>query len=76
MEAVSGNPDLYLRYGAAPTLYHNATGGTGTVYDRSMLVANATEYANWVPIDGKTEVKLKPGLWYMAVRAASNANAR
>jgi len=75
LEAVSGNPDLYLRYGAPPTLYHNAAGATGTVYDRSML-ANATEYANWVPLDGKTEVKLKPGLWYMAVRAASNANAR
>jgi hypothetical protein len=75
LEAISGNPDLYLRYGAPPTLYHNSVGATGSIYDRSML-ANATEYANWVPIDGKAEIKLKPGLWYMAVRAGSNANAR
>ena len=75
LEAVSGNPDLYLRFGAAPTLYHNLNGVSGTVYDRSML-ANATEYANWVPLDGKIETKLKPGLWFMAVRAAGNANAR
>lgn len=75
LEAFSGNPDLYLRYGAPPTLYHNATGGTGSIFDRSML-ANATEYANWVPLAGKTETKLKGGLWYIAVRASGNANAR
>jgi hypothetical protein len=75
LEAVSGNPDLYLRYGAPPTLSHNLQGVNGTIYDRPML-ANATEYANWVPLDGKLEVKLKAGLWYMAVRAAGNANAR
>jgi large repetitive protein len=75
LEAVSGNPDLYLRHGAPPTLYHNAAGANGTIYDRSML-ANATEYANWVPVDGKLETTLKPGLWYMAVRAAGNANTR
>ncbi len=75
LEAFSGNPDLYLRAGAPPTLYHNNTGANGTIYDRSML-ANATEYANWVPLAGKTETKLKPGLWYIAVRAAGNANAR
>ncbi len=75
LEAISGNPDLYLRYGSAPTLYHSPSGSAGTIFDRSML-ANSTEYANWVPVDGKLESKLKPGRWYMAVRAAGNANAR
>jgi hypothetical protein len=75
LEAVSGNPDLYLRFGAPPTLYHNTSGFAGTIFDRSML-ANATEYANWVPLDGKLETRLKPGLWYLAVRAAGNANTR
>jgi hypothetical protein len=75
LEAVSGNPDLYLRFASPPTLYHNNVGVNGTIYDRSML-ANATEYANWVPIDGKIESRLKPGLWYLAVRAAGNANTR
>ncbi len=73
--AVSGNPDLYLRYGAVPTLYHNIAGAPGSIYDRSMLSPNKTEYANWVPLDGKLESQLKPGLWYLAVRAAGNANA-
>ena len=76
LEAISGNPDLYLRVGAVPTLYHSISGGPGTVYDRSMLAPTYTEYANWVPLDGKVETQLKPGLWYLAVRAASNANAR
>jgi hypothetical protein len=75
LEAISGNPDLYLRYGAPPTVYHSAQGTAGAIFDRSML-ATTTEYANWVPLDGKLEARLKPGLWYMAVRAAGNANAR
>jgi hypothetical protein len=75
LEAISGNPDLYLRSGVPPTLYHNNLGANGTIYDRSML-ANATEYANWVPLDAKLEARLKPGLWYLAVRAAGNANTR
>jgi hypothetical protein len=74
--AISGNPDLYLRLGAVPTLYHNALGSSGTIHDRTMLAASFTEYANWVPLDGKLETQLKPGLWYIAVRAAGNANAR
>lgn len=75
LEAVSGNPDIYLRFGSVPTLQHNLTGASGTIFDRSML-ALTTEYANWVPLDGKTETKLKPGFWFLAVRAAGNANAR
>jgi hypothetical protein len=75
LEAVSGNPDLYLRAGAPATLYHSAAGASGTIYDRSMLT-KATEYANWVPLDAKVESRLKPGLWYLGIRAADNANAR
>lgn len=76
LEAISGNPDLYLRVGSVPTLYHNLSGASGTLYDRSMLASSGTEYANWVPLDGKLETRLKPGLWYLAVRAGGNANAR
>ena len=75
LEAVSGNPDLYLRYTGAPTIHHNTSGTSGTIYDRSMT-ASGTEYANWVPLDGKSEFRLKPGTWTVAVRAAGNANAR
>ncbi len=76
LEAISGNPDLYLRVGSVPTLYHTISGSAGTLYERSMLASSGTEYANWVPLNGKLETQLKPGLWYMAVRAAGNANAR
>lgn len=76
LRAISGNPDLYLRLGAVPTLSHNLTGAAGSIYDRSMLAASETEFANWVPLDGKTEKRLKPGLWFMAVRASGNSNAR
>jgi large repetitive protein len=76
LEAISGNPDLYLRASAVPTLSHDLRGTGGTLYERSMEASSGTEYANWVPIDGRSESQLKPGLWYMAVRAAGNANAR
>lgn len=74
--AISGNPDLYLRMGAVPTLSHNDLGKTGFIYDRSMLAATETEYANWVPLSGRSERQLQPGLWYMAVRASGTSNAR
>lgn len=75
LQAISGNPDLYARTNFPPTLHHNASGAAGTVFDRSMVLT-ATEYANWIPLDGKQETRLTPGLWFMAVRAAGNANAR
>jgi large repetitive protein len=75
LETSSGNPDAYLRYGSAPTVLHNASGAVGTLFDRSMTAAN-TEYANWVPIDGKLETALAPGTWYLMVRANGNASAR
>jgi len=75
LQAISGNPDVYARTNFPPTLHHNINGGSGTIFDRSMVLT-ATEYANWVPLDGKVEARLTPGLWYMVVRAAGNANAR
>ncbi|MGZ5568463.1 MAG: InlB B-repeat-containing protein, partial [Limisphaerales bacterium] len=75
LETSSGSPDAYVRYGSAPTALHNSGGGSGSLYDRAMTAGN-TEYANWVPIDGKLETVLQPGTWYLMVRANGNANAR
>jgi len=75
LEAISGNPDFYLRTNQPPTFTHRNDGLTGTLVDRS-LIGTGTEYANWVPINGRTETRLLPGLWYLAVRAVGNANAR
>lgn len=76
LRAVSGNPDLYLRQGAIPTLTHNVDGEAGTLYDRAMLNNRETEYGNWVPIDGRSERRLPPGYWFLAVRANGNSAAR
>lgn len=75
LDAISGNPDLYVRVGEVPTASHRTNGQTGTIFDRS-LVGSTTEYGNFVPLDGKQEIRLTPDLWYFAVRAVANANAR
>ena len=74
--AISGNPDLYLRVGVTPTLTHYSTGGGGfTLYDR-WLTGTGTEYGNWVPLDGRAQTNLTPGLWVLGVRATGYSNAR
>jgi hypothetical protein len=76
LRSSSGNPDLYLRSGFVPSLQHAINGDVGTIYDRSMTAARDTEYANWVPLSGRTETAIQPGLWYLVVKAASGSNAR
>jgi hypothetical protein len=75
LQAISGNPNLYLRAGAAPTLAHNIYGQSGSVYDRS-LTGGTTEYGNWVPLNGRYENTLTNGVWVIAVQAGGNGNAR
>jgi hypothetical protein len=73
LQAISGNPDLYIREDGVPTLIHSAGGPSGSLYDRS-LTASVTEYGNWVPSDRET--RLRPGRWYLGVWAAGSSNAR
>jgi len=78
LQAISGNPNLYLRAGAAPTLNHYAHGscdGYDVLIDRK-LTGSTTEYGNWVPLNGRYESQLTNGLWVLAVQAAGNANVR
>ncbi|HWI56475.1 MAG TPA: pre-peptidase C-terminal domain-containing protein [Bacillota bacterium] len=81
LDVVSGYPELYLRFGGVPTLSHGplgamAGGNPPGVYDRYLLGATNMGFANWVPLDGKFETQLKPGRWYLAVRAGGSSNAR
>ncbi|MDE3100563.1 MAG: hypothetical protein KGJ88_13925, partial [Verrucomicrobiota bacterium] len=77
LDAISGNPKLYIRAGAAPTLSHYTDGSYGsTLYDRSLTASGGSEYGNWVPLDGRFEPALTNGLWYLAVQAAGNSNVR
>jgi hypothetical protein len=78
LQKISGNPNLYLRLNAAPTTSHLQFGDYGNkVYDRSLTLAgNSSKYGNWVPLNGRYESQLAPGLWVLAVEAAGGANAR
>jgi len=75
LEGISGNPDFYLRTGLIPTASHNTNGLLGNMLERA-LTGGATDYGNFVPLNGKTEFRLTPGTYYLAVRAVANANAR
>jgi len=75
LDGISGNSDLYMRLGLPPTVSHSTNGSLGTMLDRS-LIGTVTEYANWVPLNGKIETMIPPGMWYFGVRAVSSANAR
>ena len=77
LEAISGNPDYYLRFGAPPTLTHGPAGQTSPfrLVDRE-FTGTATQYANWVPEDSRYEHALTNGVWYMAIRAGGGSNVR
>jgi hypothetical protein len=77
--AISGNPQLYIRVGAAPTPNHYAEGSCdwrdGQLIDRQ-LTGRTTQYGSWVPLNGRTDAQLTPGIWVISVYAAGNANVR
>ncbi|MDX8413939.1 MAG: hypothetical protein R8J85_07605, partial [Mariprofundales bacterium] len=80
LDAISGDPDIYLRVGNPPSREHRAEPYTynnswsGTAYDRSQTLAG-TQYGNWVPLDNRVEPQLTPGVWWIAV-FAKNSNVR
>jgi hypothetical protein len=77
LDAISGNPNLYIRAGGAPTLSHYYYGDYGnSVYDRSLNANGGSEYGNWVPFNGRYEAALTNGIWYLAVQAAGGSNVR
>ncbi len=76
LQAISGNPTLYLRAGAAPTSNHGSVGNGGSPLIDRQLSGSVTEYGNWVPLNGQTATNLTPGLWVLSVYASGNANVR
>ncbi len=76
LKAISGNPNLYIREDGVPTTDHSTSGATGnSLVDRKME-DSGSEYGNWVPFDGRTERQLRPGRWYLGVKASGGSNAR
>lgn len=80
LDAISGNPNLYIRAGGAPTLTHSIWVPYypywANAYDRSLTGSAGSEYGNWVPVNGRYEAFLTPGTWYLAVHAAGGSNVR
>ena len=74
LDAISGNPNLYIRAGGAPTLSHGANGESGTLFDRSLTASSGSEYGNWVPLNGRFEFALTNGPWYLAVQAGGGSD--
>ncbi|RKX42273.1 MAG: hypothetical protein DRP64_10115, partial [Verrucomicrobia bacterium] len=74
LEAISGNPNLYIRVGDAPTLDYNYN--YQPQYDHRLTSTANTEYGNWVPYDGRYEMALEAGTWYIMVKADGGSNAR
>ncbi|MDW8382549.1 MAG: LamG-like jellyroll fold domain-containing protein [Verrucomicrobiota bacterium] len=77
LEAISGNPDVFIRVGNLPTLTHTVPIPVygSTAYERS-LTGLTSEYGNWVPRDGRYTNGLDSGTWFIAVRATGTANCR
>jgi len=77
LDAVSGNPDLYIRAGNLPSLTHYLAGDSGAYcYDRYLTANIGSEYGNWVPLNGRFDLQLPPGTWYLGVLASGNSNVR
>ena len=78
LRAISGNPDLYIREDGVPTTDHDSngadSGGDSLVHRKTE--DTGSEYGNWVPFDGRTERNLRPGRWYLGVKAKGGSNAR
>ena len=75
LQAISGNPDLYIRKYFIPTLDHDNK-GSGEMVDHRLDSNINTEYGSWVPLDSRYENELPAGKWYLLVRASGISNAR
>ena len=78
LRAISGNPDLYIREDGVPTTDHDGNGAEsgGDLLVHRKMEDTGSEYGNWVPFDGRTERNLRPGRWYLGVKAKGGSNAR
>ncbi|HMJ88576.1 MAG TPA: hypothetical protein VK530_02110, partial [Candidatus Acidoferrum sp.] len=76
LDAISGDPNLYIRAGNPPTRTHNFTGNGGETWERVLNANIGSEYGNWVPDNSRFEFFLTPGTWYLAVQAAGTSNVR
>ncbi|MCA9513614.1 MAG: hypothetical protein KC635_01610, partial [Myxococcales bacterium] len=69
LEAISGNPNLYIRRDAAPTLNHGSSGTGGSLYDW-YDTQTGSSYGHWAVANSRTDgAALPPGEYWIAVTA-------
>lgn len=82
LDALGGNPQLYIRRDGAPTLDHDLIGDsnsssgafTKVIYDRADEDTNSS-YGHWVALDSRVSSQLEPGTWWLGV-FANGSNVR
>ncbi|HSC75097.1 MAG TPA: hypothetical protein VLB90_02535 [Pseudomonadales bacterium] len=82
LDALGGNPQLYIRRDGAPTLDHDLIGDSNTsatvfnkvIYDRADEDANSS-YGHWVALDSRASSQLEAGTWWLGV-FAKDSNVR
>ncbi|MBK8102496.1 MAG: FG-GAP repeat protein [Cellvibrionales bacterium] len=79
LQALSGNPQLYIRRNGMPTLDHDLAGDSNTsltkvIYDKADEDANSS-YGHWVPVDARESTQLETGVWWIGI-FAKDGNVR
>jgi hypothetical protein len=75
LEAISGDPELYIRRGAAPTLSYMP--GSYYNYVDYSDTRDGSSYGHWVAVDTRYGTELPPGEYWIAVYAqGSNVRYR
>ncbi len=71
LEASNGNPNIYIQQGSIPTTDHKTTGATGSPLFQYRMIREDSEAGNFSEISntGQQPNRLKPGLWYIAVKS-------
>ena len=69
VEAINGDPELYIRRDLPPTLDHRhdaSNNWSGSIYDY-YDTSDGTMYGNWALGDGRLEQQLQTGVWWLAI---------
>ncbi len=81
LDALGGNPQLYIRRNDVPTLDHDLAGDSNSgvnllkfIYDRAD-VDTQTSFGHWVPLDARESTRLESGVWWIGI-FAKDSNVR
>jgi large repetitive protein len=78
LEQYSGNPNVYVRQGAIPTIDHRSTGASGDYLFQYRMIEQTSENGNFSEISATTkeQSQLAPGRWYVGVKSEPLSSVR